>query len=87
MVRYLMLDLLKIFFIVDHPKKGHCEQESKRLIIGWILGLLEMTIEASYNLCTTKYNSISLDFLKTFSEIIVASKCDPIARIEKQAVS
>ena len=28
-----------------------------------------------------------LDLLKTFSEIIVASKCGPLARIEKQAVS
>ena len=28
-----------------------------------------------------------LELLKIFTEVIVASKCDPLARIEKQAMS
>ena len=35
-----------------------------------------------------KYNSINraLDLLRTFSEVTAASKCYPLARIEKQAM-
>ena len=57
------------------------------LIIGEILDLLEKSSnirEASYKWSTTL--SI-LDLFKIFSEVIGASKRDPLARIEKQAMS
>ena len=72
---------------MDHPKEDHNERELKHLIIGGILDLLEKsseTREASYKWSTTL--SI-LDLLILFSEIIVASKRGPLARIEKQAMS
>ena len=68
------------FLIVDHPKEGHNEWEFKHLIIGRILDLLEessITREGSYKWSTTL--SI-LVFLKIFSEVIVASKCGPLAQ-------
>ena len=57
------------------------------LIIGEIRDLLEKSSnirEASYKWSTPL--SI-LDLLKIFSEVIGASKRDPLARIEKQAMS
>ena len=57
------------------------------LIIGGILDLLEKSSkirEASYK--WSKTLSI-LDLLKILSEVIGASKCGPLARIEKQAMS
>ena len=72
---------------MDHPKEDLNEREFKRLIISGILDQLEMfskTREASYKWFTI-INIIAsiLDLLKIFSEIIVASKCGPLARIEK----
>ena len=72
---------------MDHPKEDLNEREFKRLIISGILDQLEMfskTREASYKWFTI-INIIPsiLDLLKIFSEIIVASKCGPLARIEK----
>ena len=77
----------KNFVIVDHPKKDRYEWELKYLIIGGVLDLLEKsseTREVSYKLPTTF--SI-LDLLNIFSEVIVASKYGPLARIEKRAMS
>ena len=74
---------------MDHPKEEDNEREFKRLIIGEILDQLEksQTREASYKWSTFKYNSMKAYLPKTFSEIIVASKCGALARIEKQVVS
>ena len=72
---------------MDHPKEDHNERDFKHLIIGGILDLLEKsskTREASYKWSTAL---LILDILKIFSEVIVASKRGPLARIEKQAMS
>ena len=72
---------------MDHQKEDHDERELKYLTIGRILDLLKKsskTREASYKWSTTL--SI-LDLLKIFSEVIVPSKRDPPARIEKHAMS
>ena len=46
--------------------------------------MFSKTREASYKWFTIRNIIASiLDLLKTFSEIIVASKCGPLARIEK----
>ena len=71
---------------MDNPKEDHNEREFKHLIRR-ILDLLEKSSkvrEASYKWSTTL--SI-MDLLKIFSEVIVASKRGPLARIEKQAMS
>ena len=75
---------------MDHPKEDHNEREFKPLIIGEILELPKKsskTREASI-ISGPQLNIIAsiLEFLKVFSEVIVASKCGPLARIEKQAV-
>ena len=43
----------------------------------------------SIHITAPKLNIIAsiLEILKIFSEVIVASKCGPLARIEKQAMS
>ena len=72
---------------MDYPKEDHNERKFKHLIIGGILDLLKKssnTREASYKWSTTL--SI-LDLFKIFSEVTVASKRGPPARIEKQAMS
>ena len=61
------------------------------MIIGKILDLPQKsskTREASV-ISGPQLNLIAsaLDLLKIFSEVIVASKCCPLARIEKQAIS
>ena len=43
--------------------------------------------EHSYKWSTIKYNSINTGHSQTFSEVIVASKCIPLARIGRQAMS
>ena len=72
---------------MDHPKEDHNEREFKHLIISRILDLIEkssQTKEVLYKWSTTL--SI-LDFLEIFSEVIGASKCDSLAKMEKQAMS
>ena len=75
---------------MDHLKEDHNEREVKSLIIGEILDLPK-------NSCKTRETSIIsgpqlniiasiLELLKIFSEVIVASKCNPLGRIEKQAM-
>ena len=52
----------KKFFIVDHPKEDHNEQEFKCWIKYGILDLLKKSSkirEASYKWATIKYNSIN----------------------------
>ena len=76
---------------MDHLKEDHNEREFKPFIIGEILDLPKKS-------CKTRETSIIsgpqlniiasiLELLKIFSELIVASKCGPLARIEKQAMS
>ena len=79
------------FLLVDHPKEDHNEREFKPLIIGEILDLPKKsskTREASI-ISGPQLNMTTsiLELLKIFSEVIVASKCGPLARIEKQAMS
>ena len=75
------------FLIVDHPKEDDNEREFNHLIKGISLDLLERsskTTEAS----NKWYPTLSiLDLLKIFSEVIVAPKHGPLARIKKQAMS
>ena len=88
-MRYLTLDLLKSFYLWI-PKENYNEREFKPLLIGEILDLTKDSSE------TRETSTISgpqlsiiasiLELLKIFSEVIVASKCGPIARIEKQTV-
>ena len=82
-IRYLTLDLLKIFSQRTRVQTFDYRRNPGRT--GKVL-----TREASYEASSgPQLNIIAsiLGLLKTFSEIIVASKCDPLARIGKQAVS
>ena len=79
------------FLFVEHPKENHNEREFKRQIIGEILDQprkSSKTREASI-ISGPQLNIIAsiLEPLKIFSEVIVASKCGPLAIIAKQAVS
>ena len=68
--------------ILDHPKEDHSEQESKHSVIGGILDLLKKSSKARETYKWSITLSI-LDLLIIFSEVIVASKRGPPARIEK----
>ena len=75
---------------MDHPKEDHNEREFTPLIRSEILDLPEKsskTREASI-ISGPQLNIIAsiLELLKIFSEVIVASKCGPLARIERQAM-
>ena len=79
------------FLFVEHPKENHNEREFKRQIIGEILDQprkSSKTREASI-ISGPQLNIIAsiLEPLKIFSEVIVASKCGPLAIIAKQTVS
>ena len=79
-------DFYRVCYNLDHQKEDHDEREFKYLIIGRILDLLKKsskTREAPYKWSTT----LSILDLKIFSEVIVPSKRDPPARIEKHAMS
>ena len=74
---------------MGHPKEDHNEREFKPLIIGKILDLPKKsckTGEASI-ISGPQLNIIVsiLELLKIFYEVIVASKCGPLAMIEEQA--
>ena len=76
---------------MEHPKENHNEREFKRQIIGEILDQprkSSKTREASI-ISGPQLNIIAsiLEPLKIFSEVIVASKCGPLAIIAKQTVS
>ena len=76
---------------MDHPKEDHNEREFKPLLIDEILDLPKKsskTRETSI-ISGPQLNIITpiLELLKIFSEVIVASKCGLLGRIEKQAVS
>ena len=76
---------------MDRPKEDHNKREFKLKIIGEILDLPKKsskTKEASI-MSVPQLNIITsiLELLKIFSEVIVASKCAPLATIEKQAMS
>ena len=96
-IGHFTLDLVKRsdtsekFLIVDHSKEDHSEREFKCQAIGGILELPKKsskTREASI-VSGSQLNAIAstMDLLKKFSEVTVASKCGPKARIEKQAMS
>ena len=73
------------FLFVDHQKENHNEREFKPKIIGEILNLPKepsKTREAPI-IIGPQLNIIAsiLELLKIFSEVIVASKCGPLARI------
>ena len=73
---------------MDQPKEDHNKRESKPLTIGKILDLPKKsskTREASI-ISGQQLNNITsiLELLKIFSEVIIASECGPLARIEKQ---
>ena len=75
---------------MDHPKENHNEREFELQIIGRILDLPKRsykTREASI-ISGPHLNIIGsmLETLKIFSEVIVASKCDLLAKIEKEAM-
>ena len=79
------------FLFVDHPKEDRNEREFKPHIIGEILDVPKnpsKTRGASI-IIGPQLNIIEsiLKLLKIFSEVIVASTCCPLARIEKQAMS
>ena len=72
---------------MDHPKEDPNQGE----IIGEILNppkKCPKTREAS-SISSPQLNIIAsiLKLLKIFSEVIVASKCGPLAKIEKQVMS
>ena len=72
---------------MEHPKEDHNERE----IISEILDLPKKsskTRDASI-ISGPQLNIIAsiLELLKIFSEVIVASKCGPLAKIEKRAMS
>ena len=72
---------------MEHPKEDHNERE----IISKILDLPKKsfkTRDASI-ISGPQLNIIAsiLELLKIFSEVIVASKCGPLAKIEKRAMS
>ena len=76
---------------MNYPKEDHNEREFKHLIIGEILDLpkessetREASIISGPQLSIT---TLILELLKIFSEVIVASKYGPLARIEKQSMS
>ena len=75
---------------MDHPNEDHNEREFKPLIIARILDIPKKsstTREASI-IIGPQLNIMTsiLELLKIYIEIIIASKCVPLARIEKQAV-
>ena len=76
---------------MDHPKEDLNYQEFKPLIIGEILGLPKKSPKAREgSIITGPQLNIAasiLELLKISSEVIVASKCSPLTRIEKQAMS
>ena len=74
-----------------HPKEDHNKREFEPMITDEILDLPKKsskTRKASI-ISGPQLNIIAsiLELLKIFSEVIVASKCGPLARIEKQAMS
>ena len=76
---------------MDHPEENHNEQEFKSYILGEILDppkKSSKTREVSI-ISGPQLNIIPsiLELLKIFSEPIVASKCGPLARTEKLAMS
>ena len=92
-IGHFTLDLVKRsdtsekFLIVDHSKEDHSEREFKCQAIG---GILELPKKSSKTIVSgSQLNAIAstMDLLKKFSEVTVASKCGPKARIEKQAMS
>ena len=97
-VRYLTLDRPILnpgpserFLFVDHPKENPNEREFEPQIINEISDLPKTsckTREASI-IYGPQLNIIAsiLKLLKKFSEVIVASNCGQLARIEKQAMS
>ena len=85
-VRYLTLTLLKVSFCGASGRRG----EFKPLIIEEILDLPKKSSKTrkAFIIGDPQLNIIaSVELLKFFFEVIVASKVDPIARIEKQAIS
>ena len=73
------------FLFVDHPKEDHNEREFKSYIIGKILDVPKNSskIREASIISGPQLNIIAsiLELLKKFSEVIVASKCAPLARI------
>ena len=72
---------------MDHPKEDRNERE----FIGEILDLPKKSSKTrdAFVISGSQLNMIAstLELLKTFSQVIVASKCGPLARIEKQTMS
>ena len=76
---------------MDHPKEDHNDREFKLLVIRENLDLPKKSSkgrEASIiRHPQLKVIASILELLKIFSEVILASKCGPLVRIEKQATS
>ena len=71
---------------MDHPKEDH----NKREIIGEILDLPKKSSKTrkASTISGSQLNIIAsiLELLKIFSEVMVASKCGPLAKVEKQTM-
>ena len=76
------------FLFVDHPKEDHNEREFKSLIIDEILDLPKKSSQTKEAPILTgpQLNIIApiLEHLKIFSEVIVASKCGPLAEMKNR---
>ena len=76
---------------MDHPKEDHKERQFKLYIICEILDLPKRSSKTKVAsiISGPQLNIMAslLEHLKVFSEVTVAFKCGPLARIEKQAMS
>ena len=72
-IRYLTLDLQKSFLLWNIRKKTTMSE----------------SLNVSIHMSGPQLNTIAsiLELLEIFSEVIVGSKCGPLIRIEKQAIS
>ena len=86
-VQYLNVGSFEKFLIAEHPKEDHNEQDFKCYIIGRILDLLKKSSKTREGSIKLSMTASILDLLKILSEVIVAFKCGPLVRIEKQAIS
>ena len=76
---------------MNHPMENQSEREFKPQIIGKTPELPKKSSKTrrSSTISGSQLNAIAyiLDFLKILSEVIVAFKCGPLEKIEKQVMS